>query len=210
MEKPIGIKVKDIELSNVRITMEILTAFGTDIFDDDNENTHEDTVIGKITYFDPELYTEEGIDDQEIGSFKLRILYGPMEKIYHTLLEASITELRYEDELFDIEYLNDGRIRYDVKKEYEDLMFEVYENKFIILDRVEINEMYRGNGILGRVIHTVRRTFNMSILTKPFPLQHEGNSDETTFKKDLRKVVNSYKKVGFERGRKRSPYFILW
>ena len=210
MEKPIGVKIKDIELTDVRITMDVLTAFGTDVFDEDNENDHMDIVRGKITYFDPELFDEEGIDDQEIGSFTCKILYGDEEKIYNSLENSSLSDSQYAQELFDVKYLNDGRISYCVKEEYYELMPEIYENRFMILDRVEIDEMYRGNKILDRVIHTIRRTFNIHIFIKPFPLQHEGNQDPLTFKHDLGKVVKSYKRNGFQRGRKRSPYFILW
>jgi hypothetical protein len=210
MEKPIGVKIKDIELTNVRITMDVLTAFGTDVFDDDNDNEHMDIVKGKITYFDPELFDEEGIDDQEIGSFTCKILYGDEQKIYNALENSSLCDSQYAQELFDVRYHNDGRISYSVREEYYELMSEVYENRFMIFDRVEIDEMYRGNKILGRVIHTIRRTFNMQIFTKPYPLQHEGNENPLTFKHDLRKVVNSYKRIGFKRGRKRSEYFILW
>lgn len=210
MEKPIGVKIKDIELSNIRIMMEYNEAIGTDIFDDDNENEHVDHIHGEILYFDPELFDEENIDDEVIGTFKLRMLYGPMEKIYNTFICASITDVRYEEEIFDIEYMDDGRIRYDVRDEYWELLPEVYENSFMILDRIEIKEMYRGKGILKRTIDTIKRTYRQPILTKPFPLQHEGDEDITTFKSDMRKVVNAYKKCGFVRGRKRSKFLIQW
>lgn len=210
MEKPIGIKIKEIELSNIRIKMEVHEAHATDIYDDDNENEHQDRIHGEIFYFDPELLDEEGIDDDVIGTFELRMLYGSEEKVYNTLSNGSIVDVRYEEEIFDIKYMDDGGVRYSLRDEYYDLMPEVYENSFMILDRVEIKEMYRGNGILGRVIDTIKRTYRQSILTKPFPLQHEGNEDPITFRSDMRKVVNAYKKCGFERGRKRSGLFIKW
>jgi GNAT superfamily N-acetyltransferase len=202
METAVEIKVKDIDLTDVRVKMELHEGYGTDMFDENNENDYIDLIVGEILYFD-----HDEKNDKVIGKFKLKMLYGSEQKIFTTLDNQSITDLKYAEELFDVTYSING-YSLEVREEYEDLMSEIYENSFLILDRIEIDENYRGNGILGKVMDTIYRVYKQPILTLPFPLQHEGNCNSDTFKADRIKVVNAYKKCGFKRKRKRSAYFV--
>ena len=210
MEKTLEVKRIKIDLTCIRVKMEVDESSGVNIdidiedeIDDDNE--YEDIIYGEILCSDPHL----DLYNKVVGTFKLRILFGTVENIYNTLAYSSITNLRYEEEIFKINYSDRG-ISYQVREEYDELMPEVFDNSFIILDRIDIVEQYRGNGILRKVINTIRRIFRNHILTKPFPLQHEGNINPENYKSDLKKVVDSYKKCGFKRVRKRSEYFVKW
>jgi hypothetical protein len=210
MEKITKLKPKKIQLSDVRVKMTIEEPFGVEIYNDEeqeeNDISYEDHITGEIIYGDFDLVHDEY--EKVIGTFKMRILHGTEEKIYNTLSNTSIIDIRYEEEIFNIKYYKDGRTVYHLKDEYFNLIPEVYENLFIILDRIEINEMYRGNGVLNKVINTIHRIYRSPILTKPFPLQHEGKGNTKNFKSDMKKVINSYMKCGFKKPKNRSSFLI--
>jgi hypothetical protein len=212
MEKITKLKPKKIQLSDVRVKMTIEEPFGVEIYNDEeqeeNDTSYEDYITGEIIYGDFDLVYDEY--EKVIGTFKMRILHGTEQKIYHTLSNTSITDIRYEEEIFNIKYYKNGSTTYHLKDEYFNLIPEVHENLFIILDRIEINEMYRGNGVLNKVINTIHRIYRSPILTKPFPLQYEGKGEGDTknFKSDMKKVINSYMKCGFIKPKNRSSFLI--
>ncbi len=209
MNNPTKVKLQEVLTSEVYFNFNYYSPPGTDVFDEDNDNTHKDKISGKIQYFDCEAFDEDGIDDYTIGTFNAEILYGGEEKIFSALeYGGSITDVRYQDELFVVNS-NGG---FHVRECYYDLMSEVYENKFMILNRVEINDLYRGHGILKKVVEFLSKTFNVPILIKPYPLQYEGEGkdNDIEFKLDLKKVESAYRKCGFKRSRPRSEYMIKW
>ena len=213
MNTPTKVKLEEVLLSEVYFKFDYYSPPGTDIFDDDNENTHRDILSGKIMYFDCEAFDEDGIEDYSIGTFKAKILYGGEDKIYRCLeYDGSITDVRYQDELFVVKDDVYGGRYVNVRECYYDLMSEVYENKFMILDKVEINDLYRGHGVLKKLIPFLTKTFKIPILIKPYPLQYEGEGmdNDIQFKLDLKKVENSYRKCGFKKGRPKSEYMIKW
>ena len=147
-----------------------------------------------------------------VCKFDADIMSGSESKIYNTLeYGGSITDVRYQDEIFEIEHSVNG-IQYWVREEYEDLIPEVYENRFMILNRVEVKDFYRGHGILNKLVKFLSTTFRVPILIKPYPLQYEGKGEdnEKQFKKDLKKVVDAYSKCGFVKPYPKSEYMIKW
>ena len=210
MDKLLKVKLKEVSVDEVYFNFNYRHSPGTDIFDEDNDNLHRDYVKGTIEYFDTEAFDEDGIDDYKIGSFECDIVYGDERKIYDALeYGGSITDVPYGSEIFDIEY-SEGGISFCIKEEYEDLVPEVYENKIMLLDKVEINELYRGHGVVKKLIDFLQNTFKCPIILKPFPLQYEGEGKDNTkeFKKCLKKVTDAYKKCGFKKVIKGSEFMI--
>lgn len=210
METPLKVKLKEVSVDEVYFNFNYRQSPGTDIFDDDNDNLHRDYVRGTIEYFDTEAFDEDGMEDYQIGTFKFDIVYGDERKIYDALeYGGSISDVPYGAEMFDIEH-SEGGIRFCIKEEYEDLVPEIYENKIILLDRVEINELYRGHGVIKKLIDFLQTTFNCPIILKPFPLQYEasGKNNNKEFKQSLKKVTEAYKKCGFKKVIKGSEFMI--
>jgi GNAT superfamily N-acetyltransferase len=210
MIKPTKVKLKEVSINEVYFNFNYRHSPGTDIFDEDNDNDHRDTIKGTIEYFDCEAYDEDGIEDYKIGEFECDIVYGDERKIFNTIeYGGSITDVQYQSELFDIKYTDRG-IGYRVRDEYVDLFPEVYENKIMLLDKIEINDLYRGHGIGKKLITFLERTFNCPIVLKPYPLQYEGKGmdKDKEFNKDLKKVVNAYKKCGFKKVRRGSEFMV--
>jgi GNAT superfamily N-acetyltransferase len=205
-------RISDILIDGISFNFNYIGATGADPFDDDNENSCKDSIDGKIDYFDVDAYEEDDIDEYSIGTFDADILYGSEEKVYSTLeYGGSITDVRYQDEIFEIEHTEFGT-RYWLRSQYDDLLPEVYENRFMILNRVEVKEFYRGKGVLKKLVDFLSDTFRVPILIKPYPLQYEGEGKDCDkeFKKDLKKVVNAYKKCGFIKPYPKSEYMIKW
>jgi hypothetical protein len=210
MNTPTKVKLKEVSVSEVYFNFNYRHSPGTDIFDENNDNNHRDSIKGTIEYFDCEAYDEDGIEDYKIGEFKCDIVYGDEMKIFNSIeYGGSITDVPYQSELFDIQYTENGMI-FRVNDEYEELFSEVYENRIMLLDKIEINDLYRGHGIANKLITFLKRTFNCPIILKPYPLQYEGEGkdNDKEFKRDLKKVVDSYKKCGFKKVRKGSDFMV--
>ena len=185
-------------------------ALGADPYDELNDNECRDTIEGEIDYFDADAFEEDGIDSFNVGNFKCSIIFGSELSVYSTL-DSSITDVRYQDEIFKIKHTPHGT-QFIVREEYEELLPEVYENKFMIIDRVEVKEFFRGHGVISKLIPFLSRTFSCPILLKPYPIQYEGKGKDNTkdFKRDLNKVVESYMKCGFVRPYPKSEFLIKW
>lgn len=205
-------RISSIVLEGVSFNFSYSGALGADPYDEINDNECKDCIDGSIEYFDADAFEEDEIDTFGIGRFSADIIYGSEEKIYSTLeYGGSITDVGYQDEIFKIRTNYRGS-HFTVREEYEELMPEIYENKFMILERVEVKDFFRGHGIISKLIPFLSRTFSCPILIKPYPLQYEGEGKDNSkeFKKDLNKVVESYEKCGFVRPYPKSEYLIKW
>lgn len=200
-------RIKDVLLGGISFNFNYNSSEG-DIFDDEDDFNCTDTIEGKIEYFDVDAYEEDGIEEYNVGKFDADILIGSEDKIFNTLeYGGSICDVRYQDEIFEM-----NGAQYWVREEYEGLLPEVYENRFMILNRVEVKDFYRGHGILNKLVNFLSKTFRVPILIKPYPLQYEGKGEdnEKQFKKDLKKVVDAYSKCGFVKPYPKSEYMIKW
>lgn len=203
-------RISSIVLDGISFKFDYSGALGADPTDELNDNECRDTIEGEIDYFDADAFEEDGIDSFNVGMFSCSIIFGSELSIYKTL-DSSIVDVGYQDEIFKIRTNYRGS-HFTVREEYEELMPEIYENKFMILERVEVKDFFRGHGIITKLIPFLSRTFSCPILIKPYPLQYEGEGKDNSkeFKKDLNKVVESYEKCGFVRPYPKSEFMIKW
>jgi GNAT superfamily N-acetyltransferase len=158
-----------------------------------------DLITGSIKF--SEDIDENDADEITIGEFKAYFLTNGIENFCVQLDDYSIDSQAYADELKHITY------------------HEMFEDCFrlIVLSEIKIDEDYRGNGVLKKVIETLEHYFLCPIFVKPYPLQHgeiiNNNKelfDYEQYKKDLKKVKTAYKKCGFKTIRKRSEYMVYY
>jgi hypothetical protein len=182
-----------------------------DDIDDDNTNDTEfiNFIDGEIKMYDLDSPDSGDKDDIIIGTFSLKLLWGTEQMIYESLDNHSMNTATYSDELF-----NDDM---DVKDEYYDLMGEVYENRFLIINEINIKEEYRGQGIVKKLINTINITYHCKMVLIPFPLQYQPTNDNEEELKllppisgPMRKVINSYKRCGFKKPKPSSLLMIKW
>lgn len=200
-------KKKKIDIKLVTIhTTSLVSVDPREDIDDTNIDSTEfiNHINGEIKMYD---FDEDDKDDViTIGKFELMLLWGTHEMMYESLDEHSSSSSFYGEELFE-----DGWI----KDEYEILAPEAYGNRFLIVEKVEIKEEYRGRGIIDKLIQTLDNTYGCRMVLKPFPLQYEGiNDDEEAlkllppFEESLKKVIKSYKKCGFKKPKRNSQLMI--
>lgn len=93
---------------------------------------------------------------------------------------------------------------YFMKMDY----MEIHEDVMFIIDRLEIKEEYRGNGLGLIAIKTALKSLNLNytpfgIFLNPFPLQFENyKSDDSRlndkdFQVAQKKLIKYYKQLGF-------------
>jgi len=201
---------KHIDLSLVTIHTSSFTSIDPrEHVDDFNANDIEfmQFIDGQIKMYNFSNDKDNG--DIIIGEFKLKLLWGSENMIYETLDNHSINTATYSDELFD-DNMN-------VKDEYYDLMPEVHENRFLIVEKIKIKEEYRGQGIVRKLIDTLDKTYHIPMILIPFPLQYQETRDNEEQLKllppisgPMRKVINSYKKCGFVKPKRNSLLMVKW
>ena len=77
----------------------------------------------------------------------------------------------------------------------------------LCVNRVEIDEQYRGNGILG---NTLLKAFKCPIILKAYPLQFEGIDDQPKeFSKASLKLRKAYMNLGFTPLKRGSEYMYI-
>jgi len=203
-------RISSMVLDGVSFRFNYSGALGADPYDELNDNECRDIIEGEIDYFDADAFEEDGIDSFNVGKFKCSIIFGSELSVYSTL-DSSITDVNYQDEIFNIKTSYRGS-HFTLRDEYSELLPDGYENKFMILDRVEVKEFFRGHGVISKLIPFLSRTFSCPILLKPYPIQYEGKGKDNTkkFKEDLYKVTESYMKCGFVRPYPKSEFLIKW
>lgn len=131
---------------------------------------------------------------------------------------ASIIKIKTNDDaLTALDYLAESEafvLVFDEDWEFKDEAIKMYEDStdyllsppigsIYILDRMQLKEQYRGNGISKKVFDCIKDALNINneyILLKVFPLQHENlneNFNEEKFLLDREKLINLYKGWGF-------------
>jgi hypothetical protein len=127
-------RISNVVLEGVSFKFNYSGALGADPYDELNDNECKDTVEGDIEYFNDEEFDGEGCFN--VGKFNCSIMYGSELSIYNSLeYGGSITDVRYQDEIFNIKHTHRGT-QFSVKEEYDNLFPHIYDNKFMILDRV--------------------------------------------------------------------------
>ena len=182
-----------------------------DIDDDTNDVEFIQFIDGEIKMYDLDL-DSSGSDDKDdiiVGKFSLKLLWGTERMIYESLENHSRDTATYSDELFDDDI--------NVKDEYYDLMDEIYENRFLIVNEINIKEEYRGQGIVKKLIDTIKLTYHCPMVLIPFPLQYQPTHDNEEELKllppitgPMRKVINSYKRCGFKKPKPSSLLMVKW
>ena len=142
---------------------------------------------------------ELAIEDEIIGS-------ASIIKI-KTSVDALVTlDYLAESEAFVLVFEEDWEFKDEAVKMYEDstnrLLSSPIESIYI-LDRMQLEELYRGKGLSKKVFDCIKEALNINdeyILLKVFPLQHENlneNFNEEKFLLDREKLINLYRDWGF-------------
>ena len=131
---------------------------------------------------------------------------------------ASIIKIKTNDDALDtLDYLAESEafvLVFDEDWEFKDEAVKMYEDStnrllsspiesIYILDRMQLEEQYRGKGLSKKVFDCIKEALNINdeyILIKVFPLQHENlneNFNEEKFLLDRVKLINLYRDWGF-------------
>jgi hypothetical protein len=167
-------------------------------FFDEDDIGDLDIISGTIKLMDFTKDHFHHTEDAIIGEFEAYYLTEGFDNFLIQLDNHSINSSQYGEELN--------------QQVYEDLL--EFDNNLIILSTVEINEEYRGNGIIKKVVETLQHYFKCPIMVKPFPLQYCKTVETTKeignkqYKLDLKKVKNAYEKCEFKTIKKRSEYMM--
>jgi hypothetical protein len=208
--------LNDNKMRKKKIDLSLVTIHTSSLVSVDPRNDLDGTNIYNTEFIqfitgEIKMYNLDSDNDDVIilGNFKLMLLWGTEEMIYESLDSHSRNTVTYGDELFD-EDMN-------VKDEYYDLMCEIYENRFLIVEEININEEYRGQGVVKKLIDTINLTYRCPMVLIPFPLQYQPTHDNEEELKllppingPMRKVVNSYKRCGFKKPKPSSLLMVKW
>ena len=204
-------KKKKIDLNLVTIhTSSSVSVDHREHIEDTNEDCTEfiNHISGEIKMYD--FSKNDNNDTITIGKFQLMLLWGTDEMIYESLDNHSFSTSFYSQELYE-----DSNTT--MKDEYYNLAPDVFDNRFLIIENVEIDKEYRGRGIIKKLIETLNITYCIPMVLKPFPLQYEGTfGDEEVlktlppFEESLKKVINSYKKCGFKKPKRNSQLMVRY
>lgn len=162
-----------------------------------NELSNFIPIGGKINFYSGGLDGE----DKTIGSFSLYLITGNIRQILSALDGYSFNTSTYFEEILTYE------------DDYLDILYG--HEKLMLLNRITIDEEYRGNGLIKHLIKTIDRIYEAPIMLKPYPLQFELTDDNEeeieklgSIKPHMKKVVKSYEKCGFIRVHKKSEFMI--
>jgi hypothetical protein len=129
--------------------------------------------------------------EKKVGTFNMLLITGTENQILEALDEESFET---------------STTFYNVFCNNEDEFNELYEDTYgncrlLVLERLILNEDYRGYGIANHLITNLDRMFCCPIVLQAFPLQHKPGdmkkSKNCPIRKDLVKVIKSYEKCGF-------------
>lgn len=142
---------------------------------------------------------ELAIEDEIIGS-------ASIIKIKTNVDAWDTLDYLAESEAFVLVFDEDWEFKDEAIKMYEDstnrLLSSPIESIYI-LDRMHLEEQYRGKGLSKKVFDCIKEALNINneyILLKVFPLQHENlneNFNEENFLLDREKLINLYRDWGF-------------
>jgi hypothetical protein len=144
------------------------------------DNTHKEVVIGKFDYYYIDNVPPDAID-----------LFYLFDKGTQFLVDMASDMI-------------DGDEGY--KKKYE---FMETSMGLIVLNTIEIEEGYRGYGLLKSLIKFFRHYHeSATIILKAFPMQFDKRDNYTAkeFNPAFRKVIKAYEACGFKRVDKKSAY----
>lgn len=142
---------------------------------------------------------ELAIEDEIIGS-------ASIIKIKTNVDAWDTLDYLAESEAFVLVFDEDWEFKDEAIKMYEDstnrLLSSPIESIYI-LDRMQLEEQYRGKGLSKKVFDCIKEALNINneyILLKVFPLQHENlneNFNEEKFLLDREKLIDLYRDWGF-------------
>lgn len=142
---------------------------------------------------------ELAIEDEIIGS-------ASIIKIKTNVDAWDTLDYLAESEAFVLVFDEDWEFKDEAIKMYEDstnrLLSSPIETIYI-LDRMQLEEQYRGKGLSKKVFDCIKEALNINneyILLKVFPLQHENlneNFNEEKFLLDREKLIDLYRDWGF-------------
>lgn len=142
---------------------------------------------------------ELAIEDEIIGS-------ASIIKIKTNVDAWDTLDYLAESEAFVLVFDEDWEFKDEAIKMYEDSTNRLLPSpieSIYILDRMHLEEQYRGKGLSKKVFDCIKEALNINneyILLKVFPLQHENLNEkfnEENFLLDREKLINLYRDWGF-------------
>ena len=166
------------------------------------------------------LLDEEDGSGQIVGSMQAsKLSYGEMSRRGLPLWMAFDDFSMDVSECYDVLFTKKGNLRKSFWHRNYGLE-EYFARDFHFLERIEVNENFKGNGIAGIATRIYLENFaNSDDVTylKAFPLQHESRFDDKPynreFKGDLKlsqaKLCQYYEHLGFRRIGKTEHFFFV-
>ncbi len=166
------------------------------------------------------LLNEEDGPGQIVGSMQAsKLSYGEMSR-REVSLEMAFADFSMESaECYQVLFTTKG----DLRKAFWDPSYgleEYFARDFHLLERIEINENVKGNGIAGIATQIYLENFanceDVAYL-KAFPLQHESQFNDKPynrkfngdFKMNQAKLCKYYERLGFRRIGKTEHFFFV-
>jgi N-acetylglutamate synthase-like GNAT family acetyltransferase len=126
-------------------------------------------------------------------------------KMKSTLFFASSANEIYEQlDNHTIDFNKIAQEHFDEDMEDYVCFWEEYEyEKFMAIRTIEIDEKYRGKGILNLLINWLNSMFRMPMILEAYPLQYSYDKEKVIPRKGFsaaqNKVIKAYLKCGFKR-----------
>lgn len=146
------------------------------------------------------LFIDIMLDNKKIGSLEGIMFFddaGDINSIFESIDEYSMDCTEIAQQIFIPSKYCDGDYTL-IWDEVEEICF-----KLLIIERIFIEEEYRGMGIMKILVRWIKRVFDTDMVLKAYPLQYCSRENSTIpksgFAKAKKKVVDAYLKSGFKR-----------
>ena len=166
------------------------------------------------------LLDEEDSPGQIVGSMQVsKLSYGEMFRRGLPLWSAFDEFSMEVSECYDVLFTKKG----DLRKAFWHRNYgleQYFARDFHFLERIEVNENFKGNGIAGIATRIYLENFANSddvAYLKAFPLQHESRRDDKPYNREFQgdfkssqaKLCQYYEHLGFRRIGKTEHFFFV-
>ncbi len=169
------------------------------------------------------LHVGEGWADSdyaEIGKMEaLKFNRGVAERSHSSLFSAFDEYMTETLECYDVVFDENGNIRKEFQDPYYGVEDDLFED-FHILFRVELDERYKGHGLVAHVTRIYLENFanaNDLVYVKAFPLQFEARREPRPLARSFAgsfaacrsRLCKYYERIGFRRIGKTNHFFFV-
>ena len=173
-----------------------------------------------IRYSFDVLLDEEDSPGQIVGSMQAsKLSYGEMSRRRLPLWMAFDDFSMEASACYDVLFTKKGKLRKAFWHQYYGLE-EYFARDFHFLERIEVNEKFKGNGIAGiatRIYLENFASYDDVAYLKAFPLQHESRFDDKPYNREFKgdfkasqaKLCKYYERLGFRRIGETEHFFFV-